>query len=82
MNYFELLTIKRKIETEIKCTICCFNIYPSSISKATTMQNILKNIVLKCSNNTCNQTFNTKNVSNKKEHEQVSKERKSKYITH
>ena len=44
----------KKLETETKCTICCCNISLGSISKATTIQNILENIVLKCSNNTCN----------------------------
>ncbi|XP_047140285.1 uncharacterized protein LOC105850260 isoform X1 [Hydra vulgaris] len=54
-----------KLETEAKCKLCGSNISLDNISKATTMQNILENIVLKCSENSC------KSISNKEEHEQV-----------
>ncbi|XP_065654588.1 uncharacterized protein LOC124812501 [Hydra vulgaris] len=54
-----------KLETEAKCKLCGSNISLGSISKATTMQNILENIVLKCSENSC------KSINNKEEHEQV-----------
>ena len=62
-----------KQETETKCEICCSNIPLGSISKATTMQNILENIVLKCSKNSCNKKFNAGSTNNKKKHEQVCK---------
>ena len=37
------------------------------------MQNILENIVLKCSKNSCNEKFNGGSTNNKKKHEQVCK---------
>ena len=37
------------------------------------MQNILENIVLKCSKKSCNKKFNAGSTNNKKKHEQVCK---------
>ncbi|XP_065684676.1 uncharacterized protein LOC136096932 [Hydra vulgaris] len=69
-----------KLETETKCTICFSNITLGSILKATSMQNILDNLFIKCCNNTCKEKFTVKNICFKEEHEKTCKVRnKSQY---
>ncbi|XP_047144654.1 uncharacterized protein LOC124818160 [Hydra vulgaris] len=62
-----------KLETETKCITCCSNITLGSILKATSMQTILENLVIKCCNNTCEENFTAKNINYKEEPEKTCK---------
>ncbi|XP_065680483.1 uncharacterized protein LOC136094470 [Hydra vulgaris] len=61
--------IIEKLDSETKCTTCCSNITLGSILKATSMQTLLENLVIKFCNNTCKEKLIAKNINYKEENE-------------